>query len=279
LWLIALAFLVLLALILIPLLRKDRLARFWALGMVLSLFPICTAFPMDRHLFFVGLGAMGLLAQFLAGAFGRVAWRPNNLTWRSTAVTLGIVFLLIHLLIAPMALPFRAGFPVGPKEFVDQQSFLNTPMDTSVEQQDVVIVNPLSPVSLFLPIVSELKGQPVPKHIRALAPGWASMTIHRPDMQTLLIRPKYGYLASIGDRVFRSEQYPMSLGEQVELTGMTVKITKMTGDGRPYEAAFRFDVPLEDTSLRWLQWDWKNNSCVLFNVPAIGESCEIEGLF
>jgi hypothetical protein len=28
----------------------------------------------------------------------------------------------------------------------------------------------------------------------------------------------------------------------------------MTADGRPAEATFRFDRPLEDGSLRWLAW-------------------------
>ena len=51
---------------------------------------------------------------------------------------------------------------------------------------------------------------------------------------------------------------------------MTVKITKTTSDNRPYEAAFIFDVPLEDTSLRWLQF--KDGAFVPFTPPAIGET-------
>ena len=73
-------FLTLLFAVLSPLLRREPVARFWALGMVLSLIPICATFPMDRLLFFVGLGAAGLLAQFLAVAFGVVngSWRPGT---------------------------------------------------------------------------------------------------------------------------------------------------------------------------------------------------------
>ena len=60
-----LIFSALLVLILIPLIRKDRTAQFWTLGMFLSLLPICAVQPQDRNLLFVGLGAMGLLAQWI----------------------------------------------------------------------------------------------------------------------------------------------------------------------------------------------------------------------
>ena len=62
-----LIFSALLILILIPLIRKDRTAQFWTLGMFLSLLPICAVIPVpaDRNLLFVGLGAMGLLAQWI----------------------------------------------------------------------------------------------------------------------------------------------------------------------------------------------------------------------
>ena len=71
----------------------------------------------------------------------------------------------------------------------------------------------------------------------------------------------------------------MSLGQKVQLTGMTVEITRMTGDNRPYEATFRFDVPLEDASLRWLQF--KNGAFIPFTPPAVGQkiTLEAESLF
>ena len=49
-----------------PLLRRDKVARFWALWMILSLVPVCATFPHNRLLLFPGIGAIGLVAQFLA---------------------------------------------------------------------------------------------------------------------------------------------------------------------------------------------------------------------
>ncbi|MEW5802897.1 MAG: hypothetical protein AB1847_12430 [bacterium] len=44
---------------------RDRLAWFWFSGMMLAVVPACTSLPNERILFFIGLGAMGLLAQLM----------------------------------------------------------------------------------------------------------------------------------------------------------------------------------------------------------------------
>lgn len=273
LWLVAVGFLVVLGLVLLPLLRRDRVARFWTVGMLLSVIPICAVFPGDRVLFFVGIGAMGMLAQFLAFEFGADEGRATVAGWRRPARLLAILFILVHLVLAPVLLPLRARYPMGPPSFV-RQLHVNTPLDRSVEQQDLVIVNPPSPFhAISLPVRHELSGQPVPRHLRILAPGYSAMTIRRSDAYTLSIRPDLGYLSWMFDQLFRGPQVPMAEGQLVELTGMTVEITAMTPDNRPAEATFRFTVPLEDASLRWLYW--KDGEFVPFAVPAIGAMVEL----
>jgi len=72
------------------------------------------------------------------------------------------------------------------------------------------------------------------------------------------------------DEIFGGKNGPMSPGRRVELTGMTVEITAMGNNGKPREAAFTFDVGLEDSSLRWLQF--KDGEFVPFTPPAVGET-------
>ena len=274
LWLGALVFLAVLAAVLSPLLRREPMARFLAFGMVLSVLPICATFPMDRLLFFVGLGAAGLLTQFLAIAFGRPAWRPANFTWRVTAVALGSLFVLIHLIVAPLALSARAAFPAGPNRW-SEQLHVRVPTDDAVESQDVVIVNAPSAIHAAWSVARRmLSGDPIPRHTRVLAPALPAVQVFRVDAQTLMIRPKNGYLAWKFDRLFRNQHCPMHVGQRVELTGMTVEVTALTDDGRPAEAAFHFAVPLEHPSLRWLQW--KGGVLAPFLPPANGESVELK---
>ena len=246
--------LILLAVLLYPLCRRSRTARFWAAGMLLAVVPICATAPMNRQLFFVGLGAMALLAQFLQDVFSPDR-RPSARSPRRVAlVCVAGVFILIHLVIAPIGLAVVSKYPLGPKSVL--AGLHNVPgMGPSVAGQDLILVNHPLPFHLLPMLVGRVAtGQPVPRHTRVLASSWSQVQIHRPDERTLVIRPAGGFLADLFGRLLRNPRHPMSLGEQVRLTGMTVTVTELTADGGPAEARFQFAVPLEDPSLLWVQW-------------------------
>ena len=65
----------------------------------------------------------------------------------------------------------------------------------------------------------------------------------------------------------------MVLGEEVSLTGMTVRVTMLTPDGRPATANFRFDVPLESDSLVWLCF--RGKAFERFSPPSVGQETMI----
>lgn len=269
-WQAALVFLALLIFVSVPLFRRDPLARFWAVGMGLSVVPLCSTFPNDRLLSFVGVGAMGLVAQVLSTVFARPGPRPRPLCWRIPAVSLAVIFIISHLLIAPPALMYRSANPMGPKALYDR--FMIPPQDPSIRNQDLVVVNP--PVS-FLAMVSALawegNNQPMPRRFRVLTSSlFEPVEIRRPDANTLVVRPRYGYYAWALDALFRNKKHRFALADRVELSGMTVEITQLTSDGRPAEAAFRFAVPLEDPSLCWLRHD--GVAFLPFTPPPIGST-------
>jgi hypothetical protein len=271
LWWIGVALALLLAFLLWPLLRRDTTARFWAVGLLLALLPICTTFPADRMLLFTGLGAMGLLAQFLALVFGTSVARPVRRRWRIPARVAGGVFIAIHLVLAPLALPVLCS-PQTAARLIDRLS-MRAPLDAAAAQQDVVILNAPSLLhAVYFPLEREFAGLPVPRRVRSLASGSAALTIRRPDAQTLVIRADGGYIGWSFERLFRDERHPMHIGEQVVLTGMTATVTALTADSRPAEAEFRFNVPLEDASLRWL-W-WHAGEFQPFPLPPVGATME-----
>jgi hypothetical protein len=275
LWRSALIFLVLLAFVFAPLLRRDRTARFWMMGTLLAILPICATFPSDRLLMFVGIGAMGLVAQLLCVVFGKSQWKPKLLLWRIPALMLAAIFILAHLIVAPPALSFRAACPMMPKKLTDKL-MISGPLDNSIKNQDLVIVNPpVAFVVMTSSLVWESDDHPMPRHLRVLTSSlFRPVKIHRPDVKTIVVQPEYGYYALILDALFRDKKHPFSVGDRVELTGMTVEILELTGDNRPAKAAFTFAVPLEDPSLRWMQY--KDGSFISFTPPAIGESVVLQ---
>jgi hypothetical protein len=277
-WTVAAGFVVLAAAIMLPWLRRDRIARVWACGMGLSLLPVCasTNFPMDRLLLFVGLGAMGLLAQFLAfvGEHRRqLVAGTAGLPRKIPAQILAVLFVVIHLILAPASFIVRAATPAGPRSFT-QQFYVNTPFDAQIEQQDLVVINaPSAGIVGMMPVLRALDGQPIPLHTRMLGPSLASIEISRPDARTLVLRPDGGWMAWAYDQLVRGSDYPLALHELIELTGTSVEVSALTPDGRPAEAVFRFDRPLEDQSLRWLQW--KDRQFIPFAPPAVGNTVRL----
>ncbi|MDT8303942.1 MAG: hypothetical protein RQ760_20845, partial [Sedimentisphaerales bacterium] len=275
-WQIAFVFLFLLVVILIPLIRCRRTTRFWITGMVLSVLPICATFPSDRLLTFVGIGAMGLIAQFINFVFNNTEERPKLLVWRIPAIGLAGLFILIHLIIAPLALPVRAANAMIPKKYLDKL-MLTEGLDESVKNQDLIIVNP--PITFLMlqsPMMWECNNQPIPRHLRILTSSlFQPVEVYRPDAKTLILRSAFGFYTYVLDSLFRNEDHPFSIGDRVELTGMTVEIREITSYGNVAEAAFIFSVPLEDSSLRWLKH--KDGAFVPFTPPEIGQKVVLPG--
>ena len=259
--------------VLAPCVRRDRVMQFFALGMFCAIVPACATFPSDRLLSYVGIGAMGLIARFVQVGSGSGAPPMMSSPLHRGTTSVVWLFIAVHLVISPFSLFIRSFAPSGPKWLFDQLH-VRTPLDASVENQDVVIVNPPSVFhAMYLPVLRELHDQPVPRHTRALAPGAFGVSITRLDEHTLVIAPGRHYLSWGFHRLFRNRNHPFALGDRVELAGMTAEIIALTESDDPTEVAFHFDAPLEDASLRWLRYE--NGEFVAFVPPPVGVTVEL----
>jgi hypothetical protein len=277
-WPASLAALLLLGLLgwgLAELLRRDRLARFWALGQALAAISASAALPDRRQLLFVGLGTMGLLAQFVAGLIDRKGWAPRGRLGWIGASTLAISLVFLHAVLAPLELPSASRGPVGSDELL-RRATDSIPTTPEIEGQDVVLVDaPDAAVPGYVLAYRAVQRLPVPKTLRSLVTGTRGAELYRQDSHTLIVRPIDGYLREPLDRIFRGEGYPMQRGQRVDLPGLNAEVTALTPDGRPGEAAFRFAGTLEQPSLRWLVWSRKSGTYVPFVPPPIGETVSV----
>ncbi len=298
-WILAVLYLNLLVASLWPLLRRDRTARFWALGSLLAVIPVCAVNPgTGRHMIFVGLGALALLAQLVASLLEQQEHLPAHPAWRLPAWGTSMFLFLIQGIIFPILVLFLPAVLEG--------NLYNAMMDLGPlplsQGQDVVVINAPSPgQSIYMLSVRDFYGQSMPAHLRILAPGRSPVEVTRLDPRTLLVQPEYGYLLNPGARTgtsrdwlpvlnpafatqygesfFRSPYEKIPLGTQVKLTGATIQVTALTKDGRPLQIRVTFDRPLEDTTLRWLQWDWSRQKYVPFRLPQVGETIWTAGPF
>jgi hypothetical protein len=291
-------FLTLILLVFLPLLRKNRVALYWFVGMLLCVLPICATSPMNRNLLFVAIGAFGVMTQFIGGLFAEENWVPGSRFWRVPAMILCATLIFVH---GGFAIVSRARAPKTVSFIFD--TFYSTievdPAD-DLTGKTLVVVNAPNPfLFLGLPVLRDYRDQSLPARTRLLVPGYNPLKITRTGEKTLLIEIQAGSLLTIDpsgrdfkpnfvyfyhelSSLFRPDDLPFKAGEKIELSDMSAEVINVDADDQPITVRFDFNVSLDDSSLRWLQWNWKKSGFghySTFEVPAVGKKLNLGSPF
>ena len=263
--------LVVFAVLIAPLWRRLPACRFWALGTVLSLPPVCATFPMDRLLVFAGVGAMAVIAVVFAewtqgGAFALLPRARDAMV--STAV---VLLALAHLVLAPVLLPLRV-LTVGLAAGMGETLEASIPTDEAIRGRTLVILSSSAELTTLPPWMQrEVFGVPRPRRMRVLASCFGELRVSRLDATTLRVRPERGFLDNELLRMVRGLSRPFRPGDEIALSDLRVWVREVTADGRPAEVDFAFGVPLEDASLLWTRLQ-AGGALAPWSPPVVGES-------
>ena len=285
--------------LLLPMVRREPVARFWALGTGLAVLPVCATFPGDRLLTFAGLGSAGLVAMLMVDL-----WR-RNVPERGTdnIVTLvgrirrwgrgGAVSVLfyVHLLFAPVSLT-QASRGIQLFGMAMETSARSLPAPGSAEERLIIASTPSAFISVQSPVIRATFGQPTHARMLVLSSTVHATELERIDERTILVRPDGGYLIPQGtvppgqqanqplvdlhyifgvfDHLFRAPGQPFRVGESYDLQGIRITIRSLTPDGRPAEVAVEFDPSPDHPSLRWV--NGQDGVYVPLTPPRIGET-------
>ena len=240
--------------------RGSPVVRFFTTGMLLAMLPVCAAPIGDRLLVFASFGALGLVANMIAGAVT---------VGERVAAGYLVVF---HVVLAPLQLVVRTGL-INYEQGIDEAD-VTIPETPDVTSKTVVLVNPPNDaVACYIPILRAVRGEPMPARLRALADVVEDLDVTRVDERTIRVKPADGFLGHELERMVRSNIRGFSIGSTVDLDGMRVTITALTPDGRPGEAEFRFDSSLDGPSFVWLVWS--AHAYAPWSPPRIGETTRL----
>jgi hypothetical protein len=250
---------------LIPLLRENRLARFWTFGAFLSLVPAASTYPHNRQLLFTSFGAMALIA---------LLFQLHILVLKNQASTLllkisrefggGLMF--AHLVISPIVLPIST---LGVL-LANVLHHAPSSVGDEIEGRDVVFVT--APDYFAVKLVQldrRIQQKPLPRRWRALAFGYEQVTVHRVDDRTLDLDYEGGILNMPFLELYRDRDIPMPVGHRVELEGLKIEVLATTPDGRVSKARFAFDSPLDAPSFKF--YFWGDGGFEPFVPPAVGQ--------
>jgi hypothetical protein len=237
-----------------PLLRRDRLSRFWFLGLLASLVPAASTYPHNRQLLFTSFGAMALLAQLWqlhAPPLGAAIAPAAKGVMRFSRELAGLLF-FVHVVASPLALPITT-FGIAWTSRLDRSPAAIT--DEIADRDAVFITAPDYFAVKLVQLQRRIEKQPLAKHWRALAFGPEHITVQRTGPATLELDWAEGILSTPFMELYRDRRVPMMIGERIQLEGMAIEVLELTADQRARKVRFSFDAPLEDPKWKFYYWD------------------------
>jgi hypothetical protein len=248
------------------LLRRDATARFFATGMVLAAVPVASTFPADRLLTFTSIGAMGLLSMLISATFHQRDMIGDGRVRRLAITVLVLILVLVHIVLAPPFLVLRSRSMVAVARVLDRA---DASVPTDPGRTVIIVTTPSDALVGYIPITRRSRSLPSPAHMYWLSTATTAVTFERVDERTLRVTPAQGFLRHRIDQMTRSPRARrFAVGDRVPLTGLTIEVETITGDGRPSSVLARFATPLEDASLTWLRWE--GHAYVSYRPPPIG---------
>ncbi len=253
-----------LALLLWPLLRRDRVARFWAAGMLLSLLPAACTYPNNRQLLFTSFGAMALIAQL---------WHMYAIELRARALSLGLrwsnrlgsLLLAMHLLVSPLLLPLTT---CGVAIFGALQHGALRVGDELAGRDVVFLTAPDYLAVKLVQLSRRIDRRPLARRWRALSFGPQRVVVTRTDARTLELDYEGGILGTPFLELYRDRRLRMAPGERVSLQGLQIEVLAVTSDGRARRARFSFDRSLDAPS--FVFYAWLDGGFERLSPPAVG---------
>jgi hypothetical protein len=165
-----------------------------------------------------------------------------------------VVLLLVHLCLAPVAGLTSVAYQARVSDAM-LRAIASVPSGTAVASQDLVLINPPDHVYLVtaIPVVKELERLARPKRLRALSNG-GPLRVTRLGTRELRVQFLSGLFPTVFSRYMRSVNDPFERGRRYDVPGLDAEVEHLNPQGDPDVVVYRFDVPLEDASLRWVRW-------------------------
>jgi len=258
---------------LLPLLARDRRARFFGLGLILSLPPAAATFPEDRLLLMVGVGAFPLVAMTLADVSER-ARKAHTASTSSRA--LAWIFVAVHCVAAPLLLPYRTLRMLRFERSLERAADSARLASSHVPGEALIFVNATDfYFGAMVPATEKARGAPELPRVFTLSGTLERTEIRRSSLNVLEVRPKNGFLSRPFNRIHRNPAVPFHRGQTLDLRGVEVTVEEVDQWGAPLVASFSFALPLGNERYRFLTFE--HGRYVPFSVPDVGESVFIGG--
>ncbi len=250
----------------LPLLKRSALARFYTLGLLIAVIPICASSLVSRSLWYVSFGAAGLIALYI-GQY-RDLVQPAQL---GRARIFAICLLVLHLILSPLLFLLVPKVADALDQAMDSRT-VHLPV-SAVSQPKLLLLSSQSYVGhVTFPILKDqalsLGQQPTrvaPKltHIRGLVDGKGRFTLQRPTENTLIATADDAFVS------LAPPPYGLVQGYQVLLDDVRITVTQVNAAGQPSRVVYDFSP---DALAGYAVFAWQKDRFVPAQLPLPGHS-------
>lgn len=247
---------------------SHPLARFFGIGAIMSLVPVCAAATNDRLLLNAEFGLSPLLAMLFTATWKQKLPAQQDQVSLMASKGIAIVLMLIHLLIYPIAtLSMAISAPMINKASMQLES-LSLPDELETPNSKVILINP--PKALFVGYYQTIRryfGLRNPSSMQALTSGDQSVTLTILTSRSIRLQGDRG----LGEPISRDmKRQPLHVGDNIRAGSFLVIVEKVNAEGNATQALFEFDFPLQDAP--WQFYVWGDSGYKRFKLPPIGRS-------
>jgi len=256
--------LVLLALVLIPFVIRDKIVRFWLAGLVLCILPVCATIPHSRLLMCVSLGAAGVLGVVLS------QWENNRSPGHWLALPVILLLLFCQFIASPLLLPVEAASIRLGMDSALNNGARNLPITNENKNNTAILINPpMSSVAGYINGIRLFEGLPVAESTLPLVSGRKDIVLRVIDAYTLEIASENGLYDGHNEGLLRDPNQGFAAWDHVELSVMSVVVRRVNETGVPLVAHFHFIQPLNSAAMDF--YIWAGGKPVLCELPAVNE--------
>lgn len=242
---------------------EKQVVRWLLIGALLSAAPSLATFPSSRLLLLPSLGGAVAVAVIL-----RHAWRQMR---NGHAASRCLVYVLVVLHAGIPALVWIA--TPGVIRLVNDRFIeitTDAPLGPAATDTTYIFVNAPDPMlGVYTPLVRDFHGYARPQGWYTLVMTPLDLALRRPDARSLDIEVLNGeILGSLFERLFRTEDNPLKMGDRIPLRGMALEITEM-GTRGPTRLQLESERDFDGDAYQFLVW--KDLAIQRIDPPAIGE--------
>lgn len=249
-----------------PLLQRSPLARFYTLGLLIAVIPICASSLVSRSLWYVSFGAVGLIALYIGQYRDWV--QPAQL---GRARVFAGSLLGLHLVLSPLLFLLVPKVADALDKAMDSRA-VHLPIN-DMAQPKLLLLSSLSYVgNVTFPMLKDqalsLGPQPTRRaptltHIRGLVDGKGRFKLQRPTENTLIVTADDAF-ASLA-----TQPYGVAAGHQVVLDDVRITVTQANAAGQPKQIAYEF---APGVLASYAVMAWQHDRFVPATLPLVGHA-------